>query len=80
MKNKEKAKIIELITYIISIIFICILLIGFVVGIILKDFEMVVTFGLSLSTLVSSIILISIFINGIIEWVNKRRKYADRNV
>lgn len=74
MKNKEKAKIIELITYIISIIFICILLIGFVVGIILKDFEMVVTFGLSLSTIVSSIILISLFINGIIEWVNKRRK------
>lgn len=74
MKNKGKTKIIELITYIISIIFICILLIGFVVGIILKDFEMVITFGLSLSTLVSSIILISIFINGIKEWVNKRGK------
>ena len=74
MKNKGKAKIIELITYIISIIFICILLIGFIVGSILKDFEMGVTFGLSLSTLVSSIILISLFINGIKEWVNKRRK------
>ncbi len=74
MKNKGKAKIIELITDIIGIILVCILLIGFVVGIILKDFEMVVTFGLSLSTLVSSIILISIFINGIKEWVNKRGK------